>query len=77
MIDPIFNGQFEICQSIDKLSIIIKNITEQEWFFRYPWPTQVDIGRGNTFIGQDITYKTKGEYDIKTKPITLRNLQEK
>jgi hypothetical protein len=40
MIDPA-TGWFEIYQYDDKRSITVANITEQEWFSRYPWPTQI------------------------------------
>jgi hypothetical protein len=34
-------------------SITVADIIEQEWFSRYPWPTQVTFDRGSEFIGQD------------------------
>jgi hypothetical protein len=37
----------------DKRSITVANIAEQEWFSRYPWPTQVTYDRGSEFIGQE------------------------
>ena len=40
MIDPA-TGWFEIHQYNDKKSITVANIAEQEWFSRYPWPTQI------------------------------------
>jgi hypothetical protein len=52
MIDPA-TGWFEIQQYDDKQSITVANIIEQEWFSRYPWPTQVTFDRGSEFIGQD------------------------
>ena len=42
MIDPA-TGWFEIQQYDDKKSITVANIIEQEWFSRYPWPTQVTL----------------------------------
>jgi transposase InsO family protein len=68
MIDPA-TGWFEIQQYDDKQSITVANIIEQEWFSRYPWPTQVTFDRGSKFIGQDF------QKMIKAKPITVRNPQ--
>ena len=74
MIDPA-TGWFEIHQYDDKRSITIANIAEQEWFSRYPWPTQVTYDRGSEFIGQDFQKMIKNDYGIKGKPITVRNPQ--
>jgi hypothetical protein len=49
MIDPATEW-FEIQQYDDKQSITVANIIEQEWFSRYPWPTQVTLDRGSEFI---------------------------
>ena len=40
MIDP-ETGWFELHQITDKRSDTCANVAEQEWFSRYPWPTQV------------------------------------
>ena len=40
MIDPA-TGWFEIHQYEDKKSSTVDNIAEQEWFSRYPRPTQI------------------------------------
>src|SRR5688500_15805739 len=74
MIDPA-SGWFEIHQYDDKRSITVANIAEQEWFSRYPWPTQVTFDRGNGFIGKDFTKMLVTDYGIKRKPITIRNPQ--
>lgn len=74
MIDPA-TGWFEIHQYDDKRSITVANITEQEWFSRYPWPTQVTFDRGSEFIGQDFQKMIKEDYGVKGKPITVRNPQ--
>lgn len=74
MIDPA-TGWFEIHQYDDKRSITVANITEQEWFSRYPWPTQVTFDRGSEFIGQDFKKMIAEDYGIKGKPITVRNPQ--
>ena len=74
MIDPA-TGWFEIHQYDDKQSITVANIVEQEWFSRYPWPTQVTFDRGSEFIGQEFQQMIKEDYGIKPKPITVRNPQ--
>ena len=74
MIDPA-TGWFEIHQYIDKQSMTISNIAEQEWFARYPWPTQVTYDRGSEFIGKDFQKMIKNDYGVKGKPITVRNPQ--
>ena len=74
MIDPA-TGWFEIQQYDDKKSITVANIVEQEWFSRYPWPTQITFDRGSEFIGQDFQKMIKDDYGVKPKPITVRNPQ--
>ena len=74
MIDPA-TGWFEIQQYDDKKSITVANIIEQEWFSRYPWPTQVTFDRGSEFIGQDFQKMIKEDYGVQAKPITVRNPQ--
>ena len=74
MIDPA-TGWFEIHQFDDKRSITIANIVEQEWFCRYPWPTQVTFDRGSEFMGGDFRTMLKEDYGIKQKPISVRNPQ--
>ena len=74
MIDPA-TGWFEIQQYDDKKSITVANIAEQEWFSRYPWPTQVTFDRGSEFIGKDFRKMIQNDYGIKAKPITVRNPQ--
>ena len=74
MIDPA-TGWFEIHEYDDKKSITIANIAEQEWFSRYPWPTQVSFDRGKEFIGHDFQDMLKNDYGITRKPITTRNPQ--
>jgi hypothetical protein len=74
MIDPA-TGWFEIHQYDDKRSITMANIAEQEWFSRYPWPTQITYDRGSEFIGADFHKMIKNDYGIKGKPITVRNPQ--
>jgi transposase InsO family protein len=74
MIDPA-TGWFEIHQYDDKQSITVANIIEQEWFSRYPWPTQVTFNQGSEFIGQDFQKMIKEDCGVKAKPITARNPQ--
>jgi transposase InsO family protein len=75
MIDPA-TGWFEIQQYDAKQSITVANIIEQEeWFSRYPWPTQVTFNRGSEFIGQAFQKMIKEDYGVKAKPITVRNPQ--
>ena len=74
MID-LATGWFEIQQYDDKKFITVANIVEQEWFSRYPWPTQVTFDRGSEFIGQHSQKLIKEDYGVKAKPITVRNPQ--
>ena len=74
MIDPA-TGWFEIHQYDDKRSISIANIVEQEWFYRYQWPTQVTFDRGTGFKGKEFRKMLVEDYGIKKKPITTRNPQ--
>ena len=73
MIDPA-TGWFEIHQYDDKRAITVANIAEEEWFSRYPWPTQVTFDRGTEFIGIEFQ-KMLDDYGVKKKPITTRNPQ--
>ena len=52
MIDPA-TGWFELHQIPDKKSDTIADITQIEWFCRYPWPTQITYDRGNKFLGKE------------------------
>ena len=73
MIDPA-TGWFEIHEYNDKRAITVANIAEQEWFSRYPWPTQVTYDRGSEFIGHEFQ-SMLNDYGVKKKPITTRNPQ--
>ena len=73
MIDPA-TGWFEIHEWDDKKAISIANIAEQEWFSRYPWPTQVSYDRGREFTGHEFQTMLK-DYGVTRKPITTRNPQ--
>ena len=74
MIDPA-TSWFEIHQYDDIRSITVANITEQEWFSRYPWLTQITYKRGSKFIGKDFQKMIKENYRVNRKPITVRNPQ--
>lgn len=74
MIDPA-TSWMEIATYNDKQAITVANIAEQEWFSRYPWPTQIIFDRGNEFMGQEFRRMIKEDYGIKAKPITVRNPQ--
>jgi hypothetical protein len=41
---------FEIHQYGDKQAITVTNTAKEEWFSRYPWPTQVTFDCGSEFI---------------------------
>src|SRR5688500_11676034 len=73
-IDPA-SGWFEIHQYDNKKSITVASIVEQECLSRYPWPTQVTYDRGREFIGKDFQKMLVNDYEIKKKPITVRNPQ--
>ena len=60
---------------MDKKSISIANIVEEEWLTRYPWPTKVIYDRGSEFIGHEFQRMIKEDYGITRKPITTRNPQ--
>jgi hypothetical protein len=73
MIDPA-TGWFEMHQYDDKRAISIANIAEQQWFCRYPWPTEVIFDRGNEFMGHEFR-EMLDTYGAKHKPISARNPQ--
>jgi transposase InsO family protein len=54
--------------------LAVANIAEEEWFSRYPWPTQVTFDRGSEFIGHEFK-KMLNDYRVKKTPITTRNPQ--
>jgi transposase InsO family protein len=66
-------GWFELQQYDDKQSITVANTIEQDWFSRYPWPTQVTFDRGSKFICQDFQKMIKEACGVKAKPIPVRN----
>jgi len=74
MIDPA-TSWFKVHEIPDKKSITVANIVEQEWFSRYPWPTQVVYDRGSEFMGHDFKNMVKHDYGALGRPITSRNPQ--
>ena len=73
-IDPA-TSWFEIHQINDKRSDTVANVAEQEWFCRYPWPTQITYDRGSEFLGKEFQEMVKKTYGVTGKPITVRNPQ--
>jgi transposase InsO family protein len=73
MINPA-TSWFNIHQYGDRQAISVANIAKEEWFSRYPWPTQVTFDGGSEFIGHEFK-KTLNDYEAKKKPITTRNPQ--
>jgi hypothetical protein len=74
MID-LATGWFEIAQYDDKRSISIAEIVEQQWFTRYPLPTQIIFDRGSKFMGHEFIKMVTKDYGIKKRPISVRNPQ--
>ena len=75
MIDPA-TGWFEIQEYGDKRAGTIANIVEQNWYARYPWPTEITYDRGNEFIGHEFENNfIKNEYGTKVRGATVRNPQ--
>ena len=55
----------EIHEYDDKRSITVANIAGQDWFCRYPWPTQVTFDKGvSEFIGKDFQKMFKEDYGM-------------
>ena len=73
MIDPA-TGWLEIAKIDTKYADNIANVAEQTWLARYPWPEQVTYDRGTEFMAEFQTM-VKQDYNINTKPITVRNPQ--
>jgi hypothetical protein len=71
MINPA-TSWFEIHQYNNKQAITAANISEEEWFSRYPWPTQVTFDCGSEFIGYEFK-KMLNDYRVKKKVIATRN----
>ena len=74
MIDPA-TLWFEIAEIDNKQSDTVANTVEQEWFTRYPWPDKCIFDHGSKFLGREFQDLLKKEYNVKTKPITVKNPQ--
>eukprot|EP00957_Ditylum_brightwellii_P176222 13418360-Ditylum_brightwellii.AAC.1 len=57
-----------------KRADVIANVTEQTWFNRYPWPTQVVLDRGAEFMAE-FTEMIQRDYGVTKRPITTQNPQ--
>ena len=77
MIDPA-TGWFQLQEYGDKRAGTIANIVEQNWYARYPWPTEITYDRGYEFIGHEFPNNfVKNEYGTKVRGATVRNPQAK
>ena len=74
MTDPA-TGWFEIVRTTTKSADVIANLVEQAWLTRYPWPTKILYDHGGEFLGKEFQELIQKEYDIKAKPITVKNPQ--
>jgi len=73
MIDPA-TGFFEIVEIGHKTVDIIANWLELHWLTRYPWPTEITMGKGKEFA-REVSETLKNEYDVNKTIITSRNPQ--
>jgi len=73
MIDPA-TGLFECCEIMRKRADYIANHLEISWLTRYPWPTEIVMGKGREFA-LEVADLFKSEYGIHRKIITSRNPQ--
>jgi hypothetical protein len=60
MINPAISW-FEIHQYNDRQAITVASTAKEEWFSRYPWPTQVTFDHGSDFVGHELK-KTLNDY---------------
>ena len=74
MIDPA-TGWFEVAEIPNKESITVAEQVDKYWFCRYPRPTKVIYDHGSEFIGPSFQELVKDVYQIKMKPITVKNPQ--
>jgi transposase InsO family protein len=58
----------------NKQAITVSNIVEQTWLTRYPLPQEMTYDRGTEFMAEFAEMARK-DYQIKTRPITVRNPQ--
>ena len=71
MIDPA-TSWFEMAKIPNKTAAEIADITEKNWFTRYPLPQWIVFDRGTKFMAKSYKMYQK-YYDLKSKPITTRN----
>ena len=73
MIDP-DTGWFKMAQIPNKTAAEIVDITEKNWFTRYPLQQQIVFDHGTELMA-DFTKICQNYYGLKRKPITTRNPQ--
>ena len=73
MIDPA-TGWLEIKDIKTKQADNVANVLEQTWLTRYPRPSVITLNRGSEFMAE-VSQLIRNDYDIKKKPITVRNPQ--
>eukprot|EP00957_Ditylum_brightwellii_P106104 8093548-Ditylum_brightwellii.AAC.1 len=67
-------GWFEIKEIKTKRTDVVSNVVETAWLTKYPYPTQVVLDRGTTFM-TEFTEMLASDDGVKKKPITARNPQ--
>ena len=73
MINPATDW-FEMAQIPNKTAAEIAEITEKNWFTRYPLPQQIVFDRGIEFMAE-FSKICQNDYGLKSKPITTRKPQ--
>ena len=73
MIDPA-TGWFEMAQIPNITAAEVADITEKNWFTRYPLPQQILFDRGTEFM-DEFSKMCHNNYGLKREPITTRNPQ--
>ena len=70
MINPV-TGWCEVVRYDDKMAIIIVNLVETKWLYRYPRPIDITYDQGKEFIGHEFRIPPiETEYGITYKPST-------
>eukprot|EP00957_Ditylum_brightwellii_P159545 12145457-Ditylum_brightwellii.AAC.1 len=67
-------GWFKMAEIKTKRTDVIANVIELTWFNRYPWPTEVVLGRGLEFMAK-FTEMIQRDYGVTKRSITARNPQ--
>ena len=73
MINPA-TGWFKMAQITNKTAAEISDITEKNWFTRYPLPQRIVFDRGTEFMAE-FSKMCQNDYGLKRKLITTRNPQ--